>query len=106
MRTLTNIARLSLVALFATACVSGSDIQKLQSQISDLILQVGDLALQLLDVRPAHARRREERDEREAGNVRECAHRLLSDDHEMTAAVLRPRALIVTRIERTLFAIA
>src|ERR1051326_8798533 len=43
MRTLTNIARLSLVALFATACVSGSDIQKLQSQISDLQDQVAAL---------------------------------------------------------------
>jgi len=43
MRALTNIARLSLVALFATACVSGSDIQKLQSQISDLQDQVAAL---------------------------------------------------------------
>src|SRR3954453_16188219 len=43
MRKLTNIAAASLVALFATACVSGSDIQKLQSQINDLQDQVAQL---------------------------------------------------------------
>jgi tol-pal system protein YbgF len=43
MRTIYNVARVSLVGLLATACVSGSDIQKLQSQISDLQDQVAAL---------------------------------------------------------------
>src|SRR5437763_1083559 len=43
MRTIYNVARASLVGLLATACVSTSDIQKLQSQISDLQDQVAAL---------------------------------------------------------------
>src|SRR5436305_2714039 len=43
MRTIYNVARVSLVGLLATACVSTSDIQKLQSQISDLQDQVASL---------------------------------------------------------------
>src|ERR1043165_2452745 len=43
MRSIANIVTLAAVALFATACVSGSDIQKLQSQISDLQDQVAAL---------------------------------------------------------------
>jgi tol-pal system protein YbgF len=43
MRTIYNVARASLIGLLATACVSTSDIQKLQSQISDLQDQVAAL---------------------------------------------------------------
>jgi len=43
MRSLVKLVTLAAVAFFATACVSGSDIQKLQSQISDLQDQVAAL---------------------------------------------------------------
>jgi len=43
MRPILNVARVSAVMLLAAGCVSGSDIQKLQSQISDLQDQVAAL---------------------------------------------------------------
>src|SRR3954449_404876 len=43
MRPILNVARLSAVMLLAAGCVSGSDIQKLQSQISDLQDQIAAL---------------------------------------------------------------
>jgi tol-pal system protein YbgF len=43
MRAIVKVASAALAALFATACVSSSDIQKLQSQISDLQDQVAAL---------------------------------------------------------------
>src|SRR5947207_2328739 len=43
MRATVKIASAAIAALFATACVTSSDIQKLQSQISDLQDQVAAL---------------------------------------------------------------
>jgi tol-pal system protein YbgF len=43
MRAIVKVASAAIAALFATACVSSSDIQKLQSQISDLQDQVAAL---------------------------------------------------------------
>src|SRR3954451_3814226 len=43
MRRIARLASLSLVAFATTACVTSSDIQKLQSQISDLQDQVASL---------------------------------------------------------------
>jgi tol-pal system protein YbgF len=43
MRAIVKVASAAITALFATACVTGSDIQKLQSQISDLQDQVAAL---------------------------------------------------------------
>jgi tol-pal system protein YbgF len=43
MRAIVKVASAAIAALFATACVTSSDIQKLQSQISDLQDQVAAL---------------------------------------------------------------
>src|SRR5436190_3648665 len=43
MRATVKVASAAIAALFATACVTSSDIQKLQSQISDLQDQVAAL---------------------------------------------------------------
>src|SRR5438477_4887926 len=43
MRVIIKVASAAIAALFATACVTSSDIQKLQSQISDLQDQVAAL---------------------------------------------------------------
>src|SRR5207302_7771991 len=81
-------------------------VRRCALDLRELLLEVGDLALQLLDVRARHARRRRKRRGGEHHVADQDFHFLSSYEDEMIAAVLGPRRFIVAGIEGTLFAVA